>query len=215
MEDFAVAFALLEGGALEGEALEGFDLGKEWAGEESIEGGLEGGRFFGYGAFGFPEASAEDFFTEIAEVVEGKLEEAIGRGIEGIEAALFAEIFGDEPLVGVVPAAPVAEGVAEKERRVGIAGGFPILLGLEAGDQSALAVLIERTEKLMDVTPEEIEAGRDLLRAAGKIKLKEEVGHYAFFSQTELAGLVLDAGFDVSETRQSLGDQAVVIKAVK
>lgn len=85
MEDFAVAFALLEGGALEGEALEGFDLGKEWTGEESIEGGLEGGRFFGYGAFGFPEASAEDFFTEIAEVVEGKLEEAIGRGIEGIE----------------------------------------------------------------------------------------------------------------------------------
>ena len=133
MEDFAVAFALLEGGALEGEALEGFDLGEEWTGEESIEGVLEGGRFFGYGAFGFPEARAEDFFTEIAEVVEGKLEEAIGRGIEGIEAAFFAEIFGDEPLVGVVPAAPVAEGVAEKERWVGIAGGFPRLFGLEAG----------------------------------------------------------------------------------
>lgn len=133
LEDFAVAFALLEGGAFEREALEGFDLGKEWTGEERVERGLEGGRFFGYRAFGLPESSAEDFFAEIAEVLEGKLEKAVGRGIKGIEAAFFAEIFGDESLVGVVPSAPVAEGVAEKERRVGIAGGFPILLGLEAG----------------------------------------------------------------------------------
>ena len=65
------------------------------------------------------------------------------------------------------------------------------------------------------VTAAEIEAGRDLLRAAGKIKLKEEIGHYAFFSQAELAGLVLDAGFSVHESLQSFGDQAVVVKAVK
>jgi ubiquinone/menaquinone biosynthesis C-methylase UbiE/alpha-beta hydrolase superfamily lysophospholipase len=65
------------------------------------------------------------------------------------------------------------------------------------------------------VTATEIEAGRDLLRAAGKIKLKEEIGHYAFFSRTELAGLVIDAGFCVHESQQSFGDQAVVVKAVK
>ena len=74
---------------------------------------------------------------------------------------------------------------------------------------------IYRGSLAQQVTPEEIEAGRDLLRAAGKIKLKEEVGHYAFFSQTELAGLVLDAGFNVRESQPSFGDQAVVVKAVK
>jgi len=75
--------------------------------------------------------------------------------------------------------------------------------------------VIYRDSIIQKVTSEEIEAGRDLLRAAGKIKLKEEVGHYAFFSQTELASLLLDAGFNVRETHQSLGDQAVVVKAVK
>jgi len=74
---------------------------------------------------------------------------------------------------------------------------------------------IYRDSIAQQVTPEEVEAGRDLLRAAGKIKLKEEVGHYAFFSQTELAGLVLDAGFNVRESQPSFGDQAVVVKAVK
>lgn len=65
------------------------------------------------------------------------------------------------------------------------------------------------------VTAEDIEAGRNLLRAAGKIKLKEEIGYYTFFSQTELAGLVMDMGFNVLESHLSLGEQAVVIKAGK
>ena len=75
--------------------------------------------------------------------------------------------------------------------------------------------VIYRDSLAQQVTPAEIEAGRDLLRAAGRIKLKEEVGQYAFFSQTELAGLVLDAGFNVRETHPALGDQAAVVKAVK
>lgn len=75
--------------------------------------------------------------------------------------------------------------------------------------------VIYRDSIAAQVTDEEIEAGRELLRAAGKIKLKEEVGHYAFFSQTELAGMVLDAGFNVRDAQASLGDQAVVVKAVK
>jgi SAM-dependent methyltransferase len=75
--------------------------------------------------------------------------------------------------------------------------------------------VIYRDSIAQQVTPAEIEAGRDLLRAAGRIKLKEEAGHYAFFSPAELAGLVLDAGFSVRESHPSLGDQAVVVKAVK
>jgi SAM-dependent methyltransferase/pimeloyl-ACP methyl ester carboxylesterase len=75
--------------------------------------------------------------------------------------------------------------------------------------------LIYRDSISSEVTAEEIDAGRNLLRAAGKIKLKEETGHYAFFSQSELAGLVLDAGFNVTETHLSLGEQAVVVKAAK
>ena len=74
---------------------------------------------------------------------------------------------------------------------------------------------IYRDSLAQQVTAAEIEAGRDLLRAAGKIKLKEEVGQYAFFSLPELAGLVLEAGFEVRESQQSLGDQAVVVKAMK
>jgi len=66
-----------------------------------------------------------------------------------------------------------------------------------------------------NVTDEEIDAGRNLLRAAGKIKLKEELGYYAFYSQTELASLATEAGFQVDETHESLGGQAAVVKAVK
>ena len=65
------------------------------------------------------------------------------------------------------------------------------------------------------VTAKELESARDLLRAAGKIRLKEEIGHYAFYSQEELAALVNDAGFRISESRHSLGNQAVVVKAVR
>jgi SAM-dependent methyltransferase len=65
------------------------------------------------------------------------------------------------------------------------------------------------------VTPEELERARNLLRAAGKIRLKEEVGHYAFFTDAELGTLVQDAGFQVRESFSSLGNQAVVVKAQK
>lgn len=75
--------------------------------------------------------------------------------------------------------------------------------------------VIYRDSISSQVTVEEIDAGRNLLRAAGKIKLKEEIGHYAFFSQNELATLVGDAGFKLSESHLSLGEQAVVVKATK
>ncbi|HVU17146.1 MAG TPA: methyltransferase domain-containing protein [Candidatus Didemnitutus sp.] len=75
--------------------------------------------------------------------------------------------------------------------------------------------VIYRDFMAQQVTSEELEAARDLLRAASKIRLKEEVGHYAFFSDTELAALASEAGFSVQESFHSLGNQAIVIKAQK
>ena len=65
------------------------------------------------------------------------------------------------------------------------------------------------------VTAEDVEAARNLLRAAGHIKLKEEKGYYAFFSEEELAELTRAAGLRVASVHRSLGDQANVIKALK
>ena len=65
------------------------------------------------------------------------------------------------------------------------------------------------------VTEKDVESARDLLRAAGKIRQKEEIGHYTFFSGAELSALAADAGFAVREHFQSLGNQANVIKAQK
>jgi SAM-dependent methyltransferase/alpha-beta hydrolase superfamily lysophospholipase len=65
------------------------------------------------------------------------------------------------------------------------------------------------------VAPEEIEAARGLLRAAGVIKLKEEKGHYTFFEATELAGLATGAGFREAQVEISLGNQANVVRVVK
>jgi len=74
---------------------------------------------------------------------------------------------------------------------------------------------IYRDFTAQQVTSDELEAARDLLRAASRIRLKEEVGHYAFFSDTELAALASEAGFSVQESFHSLGNQAIVIKAQK
>ena len=75
--------------------------------------------------------------------------------------------------------------------------------------------IIYRDSLATNITAEDIEAGRNLLRAAGKIKLKEEIGYYTFYTQAELAELVMDAGFNVLESCLSLGEQAAVIKAGK
>jgi len=75
--------------------------------------------------------------------------------------------------------------------------------------------IIYRDSIAANVTTADVAAARDLLRAAGKIKLKEEIGTYTFYSQAELAGLANDAGLNVLEAHLSLGDQAVVIKATK
>jgi len=65
------------------------------------------------------------------------------------------------------------------------------------------------------VTDHEVESGRNLLRAAGKIKLKEEIGHYTFYSPAQLATLVMNADFKVLKSHLSLGNQAAVIQANK
>ena len=54
-----------------------------------------------------------------------------------------------------------------------------------------------------------------LLSAAGKIKLKQEVGVYQFFTADELERLAFEAGFSDISTCRSLGGQANVLRVVK
>ncbi|MBL9215813.1 MAG: methyltransferase domain-containing protein [Opitutaceae bacterium] len=65
------------------------------------------------------------------------------------------------------------------------------------------------------VSESELESGRDLLRAAGKIRLKEEQGYYTFFSGEELTAMLTAAGFRRCETHLSFGGQTVVVAAEK
>ena len=65
------------------------------------------------------------------------------------------------------------------------------------------------------VSETDLESGRDLLRAAGKIRMKEEHGYYTFFSGEELTAMLSAAGFRQCETHLSFGGQAVVVAAEK
>jgi len=65
------------------------------------------------------------------------------------------------------------------------------------------------------ITADELESGRDLLRAAGKIRLKEEQGYYTFFSGEELSTMLSAAGFKRCRIHLSFGGQAVVVAAEK
>jgi ubiquinone/menaquinone biosynthesis C-methylase UbiE/dienelactone hydrolase len=64
-------------------------------------------------------------------------------------------------------------------------------------------------------TESDVEKARNLLRAAGTIKLKEEKGQYAFFSENELADMAGRVGLKPGSVRRSLGDQANVIRVTK
>lgn len=61
----------------------------------------------------------------------------------------------------------------------------------------------------------DIDSARELLRAAGAIKVKQEQGYYAFFSDEELTGMLERAGFRSVKCFSSLGNQAYVASATK
>lgn len=61
----------------------------------------------------------------------------------------------------------------------------------------------------------EVESARELLRAAGAIKVKEEQGYYVFFSAEQLTEMVEAAGFHRVQCFASLGNQANVVAAIK
>lgn len=65
------------------------------------------------------------------------------------------------------------------------------------------------------VSADELESGRDLLRAAGRIRLKEEQGFYTFFSAEELTAMLVAAGFKQCQGHVSFGGQAAVVAAEK
>ncbi|RKX28575.1 MAG: hypothetical protein DRP71_17200 [Verrucomicrobia bacterium] len=64
-------------------------------------------------------------------------------------------------------------------------------------------------------TKSEVESARELLRAAGAIKVKEEQGYYNFFSAEQLTEMVEGAGFRRVQCFASLGNQANVVAAIK
>lgn len=61
----------------------------------------------------------------------------------------------------------------------------------------------------------EVESARELLRAAGAIKVKEEQGYYVFFSAEQLTAMLEGAGFRRVQCFASLGNQANVVAGVK
>ena len=60
-----------------------------------------------------------------------------------------------------------------------------------------------------------LQSARDLLSAAGAIKLKEEEGHYKFYEGEEIVECLAAAGFSEMETHRSFGDQANLVCAEK
>ncbi len=65
------------------------------------------------------------------------------------------------------------------------------------------------------VGEEELASGRQLLSAAGEIKVKEEYGVYHFYAGDELRDAMVAAGFTAASWEHSFGDQAVVVAAKK
>ncbi|MEZ5276385.1 MAG: methyltransferase domain-containing protein [Opitutaceae bacterium] len=61
----------------------------------------------------------------------------------------------------------------------------------------------------------ELESARELLRAAGAIKVKEEQGYYVFFSSEQLTAMLERAGFNRVQCFTSLGNQANVVAGIK
>jgi ubiquinone/menaquinone biosynthesis C-methylase UbiE/alpha-beta hydrolase superfamily lysophospholipase len=64
-----------------------------------------------------------------------------------------------------------------------------------------------------NVSEEEAQSARQLLTAAGAIKLKEEAGYYKFYSEEELAGLMAKAGFQRVQQFRSMGGQVNLVRA--
>jgi anti-anti-sigma factor len=68
---------------------------------------------------------------------------------------------------------------------------------------------------LKDVNFMELDAARNLLRAAGAIKVKEDQGYYRFYYGEELLEVLRSAGFVNCEAVSSLANQAFVASATK
>lgn len=60
-----------------------------------------------------------------------------------------------------------------------------------------------------------LQSARNLLSAAGAIKLKEEEGHYKFYEKHELIDILKSAGFDGCRSYRSFGDQVNLVCAEK
>lgn len=75
--------------------------------------------------------------------------------------------------------------------------------------------LVYRTFIEEATSPEQLEPARDLLRAAGAIRIKEDLGYYRFYSGEDLVHLLSSAGFKHCMPFMTLANQAVVARAEK
>jgi ubiquinone/menaquinone biosynthesis C-methylase UbiE len=62
------------------------------------------------------------------------------------------------------------------------------------------------------VSGSELQSARNLLSAAGQIKIKEEQGYYMFYSGDQLVEMLQAAGFHGLQVFTSFGNQAVVVR---
>lgn len=60
---------------------------------------------------------------------------------------------------------------------------------------------------------EAIESALNLLSAAGAIQIKEDEGHYVFYSEDELLDVVRKGGFSKAQSFRTFGDQANLVSA--
>ncbi|MBT64412.1 MAG: hypothetical protein CML13_14515 [Puniceicoccaceae bacterium] len=62
---------------------------------------------------------------------------------------------------------------------------------------------------------EAVESARNLLSAAGVLQLKEDEGHYIFYSEDELVEIMRQGGFDKTHVFRSFGEQANLVSSIK
>jgi len=98
-------------------------------------------------------------------------------------------------------------------RRVLKPGGVAVISSMKPGCD--MTVLYHDYLSVDTPTDESNQDATKLLSAAGRIKMKKDLGIYNFFTGEELERLAFDAGFTNIRSSRSFGNQANVVRVVK